>query len=454
MEHAKRTSKKIEDPHDMEAGLDYNQAVIEASRCLVCHDAPCSRDCPAGTDPGTFIRKFKLRNVKGAIRTIKQNNILGGICGVLCPTERLCMKGCSASGIDRPIEIGKLQRFLVEYSWETGFKPLSRDEKRKGRVAVIGSGPSGLACAAELAKSGYGATIFEAREKAGGVLRYAVPEFRMNPEFLDRELEDVMELGVEIRTNSRIEKGQVDRLLEEGYDAVFIGTGVWGSIELDVPGSNLENVTNSTVFLEDMRSGKAGELGEWIQGKNIAVAGGGSVAMDTACTCLALGANKVYILYRRSLSEMPADEDDLEMALRNNVVLRTQSIVTELLGRDGKLTGIRGIETDWKVPGDRSAKNLVTVPGTEFKLKADLFIWAIGTRAEEANVNLSSDVEHLPNGLVRTGDDGISTTHPRIFAGGDVARGPALVVQAVDDGKKAARKIMNVIEGAVSREVC
>ena len=425
---------------------NFQQAVSEASRCLICHDAPCSRDCPAGTDPGTFIRKLKLKNIKGAVRTIKNNNILGGICGALCPTERLCMKGCSASGIDRPIEIGRIQRFLVEYGWDMGFEALRKKTSGKGRVAVIGSGPAGLACAAELAKNGYGITIFEARERAGGVLRYAVPEFRMNPVFLDRELKDVLTLGVELRTGARIEKGGADRLLSEGFEAVFIGTGAWSPVRLDIPGGDLMNVTDSKEFLEGMRSGRSAELGSRIRGKNVAVVGGGSVAMDAATTCAVLGANKVYVIYRRSLREMPADEEDLDMALANNITLRTQSVVTELVGKDGRLTGLIGSETDWRSPGDHSAANLVTVPGTEYRLKVDLFIQAIGMKAEKANTGLSGGVDHLPNGLVKTGEDGVSTTHPRIFVGGDATRGPALIVQAVRDGKTAAERIMRILE--------
>jgi len=431
--------------HD-KTGYNFQQAIFEASRCLNCHEAPCSRDCPAGTDPGTFIRKLKLKNIKGAVRTIKNNNILGGICGALCPTEILCMKGCSASGIDRPIEIGKLQRFLVEYGWDTGFEALQRNGSGKGKVAVIGSGPAGLACAAELAKNGYSITIFEARERAGGVLRYAVPEFRMNPEFLDRELRDVLTLDVELRTSDRIEKGGADRLLSEGFQAVFVGTGVWSPVRLDIPGSDLVNVTDSQEFLEGMRSGKEDELSSRIRGKNVAVVGGGSVAMDVATTCAVLGANKVYIIYRRSLREMPADEEDLNMALANNITLRTQSVVTELLGEDGMLIGLEGIETDWKSPEDHSSGNLVTVPGTEYRLKVDFFIRAIGMRAEKANIGLSELVDHLQNGLVKTNGDGVSTTHPRIFVGGDATRGPALIVQAVQDGKTAAESIMGMLE--------
>ncbi|MCG2677365.1 NAD(P)-binding protein, partial [bacterium] len=224
MKSTKRKTNKLENILDMEKGFDLSQAIIEASRCLLCHDAPCSQECPAENDPATFIRKLRFRDIKGAVRTIKENNILGGICGIVCPNEKLCQKACSATEIDRPIEIGKLQRFLVEYGWETGFKPFEKIPTTKAKVATVGSGPAGLSCAAELARAGFDVTVFESREKPGGVLRYGVPEFRLNSEFLDREIEDVKELGVKIKCKSRIGAKGVDNLIKKGFKAVFIAT--------------------------------------------------------------------------------------------------------------------------------------------------------------------------------------------------------------------------------------
>ncbi len=440
MESARRKTQKVENLKDMEVGYTLTQAIEEASRCLLCHDAPCSKDCPAGTDPGLFIRKLRLKNIKGAIRTIKENNILGGVCAVVCPTEQLCQKACSKTELEKPVDIGKIQRFLVEHGWHTGFNPLEKEPDKGIKVAIVGSGPAGLACGAQLALAGFDVTIFEAREKSGGVLRYGVPEFRLSGEFLDRELEDIKKLGVKIKCNHRVKKEEVDKLLQEGFRAVFIATGVWKPIKLNIPGNDLKNVVTATFFLETARE-DPDKIREMVANKNIAITGGGSVAMDVATTSKALGANKVYVIYRRSEREMPASRDDIEMARENYVIIRPQSIVTELTGEKGKLTGLKGIETDWDKPGIFTADNLKSVPGTEFSLKVDAFVWAIGTEPEYEIRELSSGIKYNGKGFIEAGEDGVSTSDKRIFAGGDIVRGAGMVVKAVADGKEAAKKI-------------
>lgn len=444
MKTAKRKSKKLENIKEMEVCYTLNQAIDEAARCLLCHDAPCSKDCPAGTDPGTFIRKLRFRNIKGAIRTIKENNILGGVCGVVCPVEQLCQKGCSATDLEKPIEIGRLQRFLVEHGWTLGFDPLEKEKENNIKVAIIGAGPAGLSCGAELAKKGFDVTIFEAKEKAGGVLRYGVPEFRLSSEFLERELEDVKKLGVKIKCNRKIKKEEANKLFKDGFKAIFVATGIWKPIKLDIPGSDLKNVLTATEFLEEARENTE-KIRKIVEGKNIAIVGGGSVAMDVSTTSKALNANKVYIIYRRSVREMPASRDDLEMALENYVIIRPQSVVTELTGENGKVTGLKGIETDWDKPGIFTADNLKEVPGTEFNLKIGVFVWAIGTDPEEEIKEITPTVEHTKKGLLRTKEDGVSTSDKRIFAGGDIVRGAGMVVKSVGDGKEAAKKIINLL---------
>ena len=234
----------------MPPGMTMDQAIVEAERCLLCLDAPCSTACPADTEPGEFIRKLRFRNLTGAVRTIKLNNILGGACGVLCPTAELCEKECSArmatdgnpDGNDKPIRIGDIQRFLVEYGREIGFQPLSVEETGvSGKIAVVGSGPSGLSCAAELAKKGYEVTIFEALAEPGGVLRYGVVPFRCDVEFVEKEIQDVKSLGVEIKCNSPIDgKAAAEDLLKQGYDSVFMGPGLWGAHALKDDSSDID----------------------------------------------------------------------------------------------------------------------------------------------------------------------------------------------------------------------
>ncbi|MFZ5952553.1 MAG: FAD-dependent oxidoreductase [Candidatus Rifleibacteriota bacterium] len=442
-----RNSSRVENLSDMEKGWSLTQAVNEASRCHLCHDAPCTKACPAGTNPAEFIRKLRLRNVKGAIRTIKQNNILGGICAVVCPTEQLCQKGCVAAGLDRAIDIGQIQRFLVEHGWTSGFNPMEKVSGKKGKVAVIGSGPAGLACAAEVASHGYQAEIFEGMEKPGGVLRYGVPSFRLNAEFLDREIKDVQNLGVKISCGKKIGDAGVEKLLEKGYEAVFYAPGAWKPVEIKIPGIELKNVYTARDFLAGVRTGEQKALARLVKGKNVAVYGGGSVAMDAATTAMALGANRVYLLYRRSFREMPASDHDVQMAMANNVCFRTMSVVTRLTGNEkGCVTGLDGLETDWKKPGDTSAANLITQSGTDFHLNIDLFISALGYRPETETRKACAKVKFNNRGLVETRKDGVSTSHPRIFSGGDIVRGPALVVEAVADGKAAGKKIVEMLD--------
>ncbi|MBA3066192.1 FAD-binding protein, partial [bacterium] len=366
----------------MKKGYTLTQAQNEAARCLLCHDAPCSRDCPASTDPATFIRKMSLRNIKGAIRTIKKNNILGGVCGAVCPTEMLCEKACSATGIDRSINIGKLQRFLVEHGWETGFNPLDRKKKNNVRVAVVGSGPAGLSCAATLAGEGFSVTVFEARPEAGGMLRYAIPEYRLNKEFLARELRDIIALGVEIKLNSPIKDKGVESLLKQGYSSVFIATGIWQGKKPSIPGADLGNITTAIEFLTSLRSGKISKISALIKNKNVAVMGGGAVAMDCAATCKIMGAKKAYVIYRRTEKEMPANPAEVQMARDNFVIIKPQTTVLKFLGKSGKVAGLKGVELDWIKPNNFLSSNLREVPGTEFNLLIDFFIFATGLKPD------------------------------------------------------------------------
>lgn len=433
---------KVKEKTMMGAGFTPAQAFAEADRCLLCFDAPCSRECPADTDPGTFIRKLYLRNIKGAIRTIKENNILGGACGAVCPTEKLCQKACSATEIDRPIEIGKLQRFLVEYGWKTGFNPLEKVPAKKAKVAIIGSGPAGLSCGAELAKAGFNVTIFESKEKPGGVFRYGVPEFRLTGKFLDREIEDVTMLGVKIKCKSRIGAKGVAGLVKKGFKAVFIATGIWNPYKLRIPGSDLENVTTATEFLESVRNGNKRKVTAMVKNKNIAVIGGGSVAMDVANTCKGLGAKKVYCICLESLAEIPAAKADLEMARDNFVIIKPQCLVTRIIGEKGRVAGIKGTETEWVKPNLFIPSNAREIPGTEFNLKVGAVVMAVGSGPDSGTRNLCPKIKYKKNNLINTKKDGVTTAGKKIFAGGDIVRGPALAAQAVVDGKEAAKKII------------
>ena len=433
---------------DVQEGYSLTQAVAEADRCLLCYDAPCSEGCPAETDPGTFIRKLRLKNLKGAVRTIKKNNILGGVCGIVCPTGRLCEEKCSSTEIDRTINIGKLQRFLIEYGWQVGFKPLIKKPANNIKVAVVGSGPAGLTCAAELAKEGFDVTVFESNKKPGGILRYGVPSFRLGEDFIARELKDITTLGVQIKCESPVKgKGAIEGLLRKGFKAVFVAAGLSSPYKLNLPGAHLKNVTTSTEILKDVRAGNQKKISKMVKNKNVAIIGGGSVAMDVANTCKVLKAKKVYCIALESMQEIPADKDDLQMAIDNYIIIKPQCRIKEILGQGGTVSGVKGNETEWKVPGLLVPSNAKDVPGTEFSLKFGAVIIAIGSGPNPQLEEQLPNVQFTKRGLIGVNKNTLATSVKGIYAGGDIVRGPALVVDSVADGKKAAQSIIKFLQG-------
>jgi NADPH-dependent glutamate synthase beta subunit-like oxidoreductase len=427
----------------MNKGFDFGQALAEADRCLLCHDAPCSKACPAETDPAGFIRKFRFRNITGAIRTIKQNNILGGACGVLCPTAELCEKECSATGIGRPIAIGRIQRFLVEHAREMDFNVFERADPRPEKIAVVGSGPAGLSCAAELAKDGYHVTVFEARKEPGGVLRYGVVSFRFDMDFLAAEMADIKGLGVEFRCSSPI-NGQhgAEDLLKQGYQAVFLAPGLWDAVSLKDTGMSIKGLFSSVRYLEGLRDGKleffAGEIGN----RTVAVIGGGSVAMDCVESAVRLGAKDVYLVYRRSYSQMPAEEDERIAALQHGIhFLLLNQPVDFVVDENKRIRGLKLVRTALGGVDASGRRSPLNIAGSEWVLDADVVIEAIGNKADTQSPAWYPNVRLNTRNLIEVDTDTGRTSVQGIFAGGDIVRGPALVVNAVQDGKVAARSI-------------
>jgi len=433
----------------MPQGLTHAQAVAEAERCLLCVDAPCSKACPADTDPGRFIRKFRMKNVLGAVRTIKEANILGGACGVLCPTEQLCEGACCAAGLGKPVRIGELQRFLVEYGWKHGFDPLGTPEPTGPAVAVVGSGPAGLACAADLAQAGYRVTIFEARERAGGVLAFGVPEYRFSAAFLASELADVARLGVEIRCSSPIDRTHgVQKLLEDGFKAVFLGIGCWDPVRLDPEGPVVPGVLPSMSFLSALRSGREAEVAAFIKGKTVAVLGGGSVAMDCIGAAARLGAEDIYLVYRRSWVEMPTmAEERLEALKLGAHFLLLSRPVGYAVNESGKLNGLRIMRTRLEAKAEGRRKP-VDLPGSEYTLEVDCVIEAFSARPDAASPSWYPGVKVDAGGLVVVDPATGATTVPGVYAGGDLVNGPDLIVDAVRDGKRAAKAIQEFLAGS------
>jgi len=430
---------------EMEGGLTLTLATEEATRCLLCFDAPCSQACPAGTDPGAFIRKLRFRNVTGAIRTIKTNNPFGWTCGAVCPTAQLCELACSRTQIDRPIQIGKIQRFIVEHGWNMGFSPIKKQAAAKGKIAVVGSGPAGLTCARELALSGYEVTVFEKKGLPGGNLRYGIPPFRLSEKGVEREINEIAALGVTIKTNTPIEgKDGLEKLKDQGFKAVFLSPGLWRPIRLGIEGSNLDGVMSATDFLGTLRGPDSDALAAKVKGKTVAVIGGGSVAMDTAQWAKKLGAKDIYVLYRRSYTEMPAEEKEKIQALNDGIhfLILTQPVK---YNGNGTLKSIVCRRTRLGGPDDSGRRRPEEVPGSDFEMSFDMAIEALATQPEAE----LKDFEGITwNGaLVSAEGESLRTSLPYVYAGGDIVRGPALVVEAVADGKRAAEAIVNHLEG-------
>ena len=436
---------------EMGKGLDLAQAIAEADRCLLCHEAPCSEACPAETQPAEFIRKLRFKNITGAIRTIKENNILGGACGVLCPTSRLCEEKCSAmfksqsrqEGADQPIQIGKIQRFLIEHSWDRGFKVFEKAPPRKEKVAVVGSGPGGLSCAAELAKDGYQVTVFEARPEPGGVLRYGVVSYRFDMDFLDHEMDDIRSLGIQFECNSPIEgKNGAEKLLKDGFKAVFLAPGLWEAASIKPEGKDIDGLFSSVDYLAGLRDGRFAEMERKLKGKTVAVIGGGSVAMDCIESAVRLGARDVYLIYRRSYAQMPAEPDERVEALEAGVhFLLLNQPLDYVTDDQNRLTGLKLVRTRLGEPDDSGRRAPEKIAGSEWIMQAEVVIEAIGNVAAEKSPEWYPNVETDDNNLIQIDPETGKTAVAGIFAGGDIVRGPALVVQAVQDGKVAAAAI-------------
>lgn len=427
--------------------MNISQAVNEASRCLLCHDAPCSKACPAGTDPARFIRKLRLKNTTGAIRTIKSNNILGGVCGRLCPSARLCEKECVAKGLDNPIRIGEIQSAIVEHSWDIKFRSLERPVATKDKIAIVGAGPSGLSCAASLVKDGYQITIFEEKPKAGGVLRYGIPEHRLPSSYLESELEDLKYLGVEIRLSSPI-KGQtsINKLFTDGFRAIYLAVGLWQPM-ISGKGNSIGGVMNAQNFLYSLRTENFAKTKELIKGKKIAVIGGGSVAIDCAMSAAEHGAKDVCIIYRRSYMEMPAEGDEKKSAMERGICFHLLNRPVDYVADNSQnLKAIKLIRTtlgnldtsDRRVPED--------VVGSEWELPVHMCIEAIGSQAPSELPHWYPMVTVTKNLLIQINTETGETSFNGIFAGGDIVHGPALIVEAVADGKLAANSIRKYLE--------
>ena len=401
------------------AGFTHRTAMEEAARCLLCHDAPCSKGCPAGTDPAKFIRSIRFRNDRGAAETIRENNILGGTCARVCPYDRLCEEACSRCGIDKPIEIGKLQRYAIEQEEAYGMKTLSAPEKKVGNVACVGAGPASLAVAAELAKAGYNVTILEREAKAGGVLTYGIVPSRLPQAVVDHDIAQVEGLGVKFQFNTEVKAADLD-----AYDAVFVGAGLWADNLPKIDGIELDGVYAAVDFLKEARTKAEG----FSPGKKVLVVGGGDVAVDCAVSAKLLGAEDVKIVYRRTLEEAPGNMTEFHYALSLGIGMTTGMAPAAVKG-NGKVEAV-----EFKGFRDEAA---------ELTLSADTIVFATGQKAED--MAAVAGVKVTDKGTIAADDAG-ATDVEKIFAAGDIVNGGKTVVEAVAAGKVAAASMIAYLE--------
>ena len=436
-----------------EVCLGYNkeEAMAEATRCIQCKNPQCVKGCPVNIDIPGFIKELAEGNVGESYQVISRYSALPAVCGRVCPQETQCEAKCIRGIKGDAVSIGKLERFVADAAAEEGIQPEKAESMNGKKVAVIGSGPAGLTCAGDLAKMGYDVTIFEALHKAGGVLSYGIPEFRLPKDrVVDREVENVKSLGVKIETNVVIGKATtVDELLnEEGFDAVFIGSGAGLPKFMGIPGENANGVFSANEYLTRSNLMKAFDdtyATPISAGKKVAVVGGGNVAMDAARTALRLGA-KVHIVYRRSEEELPARVEEVHHAKEEGIIfdLLTNPVEIHVDG-DGNVTGMTCIRMELGEPDDSGRRRPVEVPGSEFTLEVDTVIMSLGT---SPNPLISSTTEGLETNkwkcIVAEEENG-QTSKAKVYAGGDAVTGAATVILAMGAGKAAAKGIHELL---------
>jgi glutamate synthase (NADPH/NADH) small chain len=435
-------------------GFDEDRAVLESQRCLECKEPYCTDGCPVGIDIRGFVTLVLQKDYVGAVQKIREANYLPAICGRVCPQESQCESLCVMGKKLTPVAIGKLERFVADYEMKHQlFTPPVVTERREEKIAVVGSGPSGLTCAAELAKMGYRVTVFEALHAVGGVLRYGIPEFRLPKEILDLETERIKALGVEVYTNFVIGRtATIDELFDEwGFKAIFLGTGAGTPTFMGMPGENLSGVYSANEFLTRVNLMGAYRFPENDTpikiGKAVGVIGGGNTAMDAVRTARRLGAERAYLIYRRSREEMPAREEEIHHAEQEGIEFLLLTNPLRILADENNW--VQGLECQRMTlgePDESGRRRPVPIPGSEFTVELQTVIEAIGQKPNPIIQATTPGLATGKRGTVVT-DAQQATSRPGIFAGGDLSRGGATVILAMRDGKVAARAIAGYLQG-------
>ena len=434
-------------------GYSLEEAQAEASRCLNCKNAQCMKGCPVSIDIPGFIQQIKEGNIEEAYNIISRSSALPAVCGRVCPQETQCEGKCIRGIKGEAVSIGKLERFVADYAMEHGLKPRMTAEPNGIKVAVIGSGPSGLTCAGDLAKLGYDVTIFEALHQAGGVLVYGIPEFRLPKErVVAKEIENVKALGVKIETNVVVGRSvTIDELLEkEGFRAVFIGSGAGLPRFMNIPGETLNGVFSANEYLTRsnlMKSFREDSPTPIMKSKKVAVVGGGNVAMDAARTALRLGA-EVHIVYRRGEEELPARVEEVHHAKEEGIIFDLLTNPTEILGDEkGWVKGIRCVRMELGEPDESGRRSPQPVAGSEFDIDVDTVIMSLGTSPNPLISMTTKGLDTNKRKCIVAEETTGKTTREGVYAGGDAVTGAATVILAMGAGKEAAKAIDEYLKG-------
>ena len=429
-------------------GYTAELAKKEALRCLNCPKPFCVEGCPVEIDIPAFINLIAGGDFVGAAKKIKEKNALPAICGRVCPQEIQCEQRCVRGKKGEPVAIGRLERFAADYERSQGEVEIPETAKPTGKkVAIVGSGPAGLTVAGDLVKLGHDVTIFEALHKPGGVLVYGIPEFRLPKDIVASEIDYLKRMGVKIETSFVIGKtSTIDELFEEGFDAVFLGVGAGLPVFMGIPGENLNGVYSANEYLTRANLMKAYLFPEYdtpiVKGKNVAVIGGGNVAMDSARTALRLGADNVYLVYRRSEKEMPARLEEIHHAKEEGINFQLLTNPKRYIGDDkGWVVGMECLRMELGEPDDSGRRRPVPIEGSEFVLDVDTVVVAIGTRANPLVQSTTPGLELDKRGYIVADEETGKTSREGIFAGGDIVTGSATVILAMGAGRKAARAI-------------
>lgn len=454
----KKCPMPVQDPdvrnknfNEVALGYTYEMAVNEARRCLNCPKKPCQSACPVQIDIPAFIERVANEDMDGAFEILSKSTSLPAVCGRVCPQENQCEGKCVRGIKGEPVGIGRLERFVADYHREHCTDTPEMPEQNGHKVAVIGAGPSGLTVAGDLAKMGYKVTIYEALHLAGGVLVYGIPEFRLPKAIVQKEIDNLKAIGVDVETNMVIGKVlTIDELFEMGNEAVYVGSGAGLPRFMNIPGESLKGVYSANEFLTRinlMKAYKEGSKTPIQHAKKVAVVGGGNVAMDAARSAKRLGAEEVYIVYRRGMEELPARKEEVEHAEEEGIIFKTLHNPVEILGdEDGLVSGMKCVEMELGEPDESGRRRPIVKEGSEFVLDVDSVIMSIGTSPNPLIRSTTPGLDANNRGCLITKDEKGETTREGVYAGGDAVTGAATVILAMGAGKEAAKAIDEYIK--------